>query len=407
MGPAGGVSGAWRGAAGDVRAWWARNGEWVLRAAVLAMVAGAAWRLSNELPHLLFDADGAHDLRLRHYEVPRWFAGLQVYGGAERGDYPPASYVILWPLVGWLPLAATRWLWAVTALLALGGLSWMGMRAVSGATTAGRLVVGLLPFSVYASSATLSIGQLVNHVLPVLLGGLLLLRRSDGSLRADLVACALLVTALVKPPLVVPFFWIVCFVPGRWRPIVLVTAGYAALTLLAVSFAEGPLWSTLFGWVVEAPQPRVGHTNVHRWLALAGLGSWTLAASLAILLGLAVWVFRHRRVDVWVLLGVSAIVAQLWIHHRLYDHLLILVSMIPLFRIAMDGAREDGADVLAGGLFVLTWLTLHAPATLLIHESRWSGPLEAWQAAVWLSVLAFLVLRAREGRTQGDMRGTS
>jgi hypothetical protein len=385
----------------SLRRWWHRHGSTLMVIAVACMVTAAVWRLSNELPRLLFAADGAFDLQLRHREVHRWFAGLEVYGDPERGDYPPASYVLLWPLLGWLALEPARWLWALTTIAAL---AWMGALNVREAGASGRaqvLLLALLPFSVYASSATIAMGQIINHTIPALLAGLLLLRR-EPRWRTDLLAAALLLAVLVKPTLTAPFFWLVCFVPGRLRPIVLVSTGYIAFSLFAVSFQDGPLTHTLLGWLGETPQVRQGHTNIHKWLALAGLRAWMLPASALIMAALAWWVHRHRHVDYWVLIGVSALVAQFFLHHRLYDHLLVMIPMVTLFRLARSAPTRDGSDVTAGVLFGLIWLTLHAPASILATRSAASILMETGQAAVWFAALLFLLDRARRERLDRD-----
>ena len=367
----------------------------MLLAAAASMVAAAAWRLGNELPHLLFDPAGAHDLRLRHWEVQRWFAGMEMYGEVEHADYPPASYVILWPLLGPVSLAAARWLWAITSLAALAWLSAVFVREAGATSLPEKLVLMLLPFSVYASSATLALGQLVNHVLPLAVGGLLLLRHTRADITGDLVAAAPFVAALVKPPIAAPFFWMVCFVPRRLRPAVLVVAGYAALTLIAVAFRDEPLATTLFAWLGERPQAHNGHANLHKWLALAGLRDWLPVASAVSIAALGIWVRRNRGADFWLVLGVSAIVAQFWIHHRLYDHLLLVIPMVALFRIARRTSPDEDVGVIAGGLFGMVWLTLHAPASLLTRGGALSLAADAVQSTVWLGVLAFLVTFAR------------
>jgi hypothetical protein len=161
-----------------------------MAAAVAAMAVAAAWRLGNELPRLLFDPDGAFDLRLRYREVNRWFAGLQVYGEPERGDYPPGSYAILWPLLGWLSLAASRLLWGATAIAALAGLALAAVRGSRARTPLQVLLAALLPFSTYASAATLGMGQVAAHVLVLLLAGVLVLDRAGGQLPGDIAASA-------------------------------------------------------------------------------------------------------------------------------------------------------------------------------------------------------------------------
>jgi hypothetical protein len=362
------------------------------------MVCAAIWRLGNELPRLLLETDGpgAFDLHLRYREVQRWFSGLAVYGDVERGDYPPASYVLLWPLLGWSSEPVARWLWALTTMVALGALALIFVRQSTSTTWRHALLAGLLPFSIYASSAAIRVGQIGNHVMPLLLGGILLLGRRRWT--DDLIATALLLGALVKPTLAAPFFWIVCFAPLRIRPILLVSAGYLAITLFAATFQDGPLLAILTGWISEGPQVLRGHANIHRWLALAGLRNWAPPASLALLALLAVWVFRHRHVQVWLLLGVSAIVAHFIMPHRLYDDILILIPMIALLRIAHAGNVEGGRDVAAALLFAATWLTLHAPASLLALAPPVSSAMEIAQTVIWLAVLVLLVSAAGRDR---------
>jgi len=75
------------------------------------------------LGSLVIDSDGrpnAIDLKSRHDEVQRWFSGKPVYGGV-RATYPPQSFVLLWPFLGWMTLSAARWLWAIPAWL-----HWLG-----------------------------------------------------------------------------------------------------------------------------------------------------------------------------------------------------------------------------------------------------------------------------------------
>jgi hypothetical protein len=386
-----------------LRAWWLRNDSWILLFVAGCMVVAAGWRLGNELPRLLWEVggDGAFDLRLRHHEVHSWFAGREVYGDVGRGDYPPASYVILWPLVGWLELAHARVLWALATMASLAWFALIAVRAAAPTTRPQVLLLTLLPFSSYAASAAIRLGQIGNLVLPLLLSGLLVLHQRRGRWRDDLLVGALLLPTLVKVTLSAPFFWLVCFVPGRARPMVLVTLGYIALTCFAISFQEGELRHVLLGWLSEPPQALAGHANVHKWLAAAGAEAWALPASIVILFGFAAWVFRHRRADFWILAGTAALVTRLFIHHRLYDDMLILVPMITLFRLARGGPERDGSDVAAGALFAATWVTVLAPASILTVPHL-AVVMEAGQSAVWLAVVVFLgAMAQRDGQDVG------
>jgi hypothetical protein len=42
-----------------------------------------------------------------------WFLDEPIYAVPQR-DLSSASYVILWPFLGWLEITPARWLWAVT-----------------------------------------------------------------------------------------------------------------------------------------------------------------------------------------------------------------------------------------------------------------------------------------------------
>jgi hypothetical protein len=113
------------------------------------------------------------------------------------------------------------------------------------------------------------------------------------------------------------------------------------------------------------------------------------------------WIHRMRDADVWVLLGVAALVAQLSLHHRLYDHLLVVVPLITLLRLAWGGSRPSGGtDPAAGVLFVLAWCTLHLPPSLIEGPSPVFVLVETAQAVVWVACLAFLLQRgSRDART--------
>jgi hypothetical protein len=385
--------------------WWDRYGTALLRLAVALMAAIALLKLGDELHRLLWASGmGAIDLRLRHREVQRWFEGLPVYGlFAPMTAYPPASYAILWPLLGWLDLAPARWLWAATTVAALGGLAWLIVRASGADTPLERTVVVLMLLSMNATGSTIGNGQLMVHILPLLLAGLLALGRRPAGWHVDLLGASLYLIALVKPTVSAPFFWLVLFLYGRRRPGLFVIVGYAVLTLFAVAYQPVDLLSLLREWLAagSAQAARGGYANVHVWLATLGLGEWTLPASVVLLLALGGWTYCYRRVDPWLLIGVVAIVARLWTYHRSYDDLLILLPMVALFRIAKRGPSTDGGAIPAGALLAVTMLTMLAPHRLLEYPPPWDVLYTGSHAAVWIVVLAFLLDRARrEERAQ-------
>lgn len=404
-----GLAAGWgRTTTGMLRTWWTHHKTPLLRAAVALMALAALVWLGYEFWRLLWQPGrmGAIDLRQRHAEVHGWFAGRPVYRELGHAVYPPASYVILWPLLGWLAVTPARWLWAATTVATLAWLIYLVVRESGAHTPLERAFAALIPPSMYATGAAIGNGQLIVHLLPALVAGLVLLHRGRRGWHQDLLAAALVMAALVKPTISAPFFWIVLFVPGRLRPALLVLLGYLLLTLFAASFQEVGLATLIDEWLqsgsgaavggsVEAP----GYTNVHSWLGAAGLEEWNLPASLLVLGALGFWTHRHRHGDLWLLLGVAALIARFWTYHRWYDDLLILLPMVALFRIAMRGPATDGSDVLAGALLATTTVAMLAPGGLYLLPAPWNMLYVAGQITAWMIVLIFLLDRARRETT--------
>ena len=108
--------------AADFRQWWAERQDRLLGiAAALMLVAALVW-LTYEFWRLLWQTGwwGAVDLRTLHGLVREWFGGRPVYSTSPDAIHPPATYALLWPLLGWLEFTPARWLWAVTVLTVLG-----------------------------------------------------------------------------------------------------------------------------------------------------------------------------------------------------------------------------------------------------------------------------------------------
>lgn len=394
-----------------LRTWWTSHRATLLRLAVALMAVAALVWLGYQFWRLLWESTpiwrsspiGAFDLKLLHNEVHRWLAERPVHSGEEYGVYPPASYVILWPLLGWLAVTPARWLWAATTVAALGWLAYLIVRESGANTRLERVFVALMPLSMYATGATIGNGQLIVHLLPMLVAGLLLLHRGQCGWRKDLLAAALVLVALVKPQVSAPFFWIVLVVSGRLRPVLLVTLGYVALTLFALSFHPELGLSLLLRdrVAITATVASHGDADLHVWLATLGLEKWNLPVSLLVLAALGLWTYRHRHGDLWLLMGIAAIIARFWMYHRWYDDLLMLLPMVALFRVAKRGPSADGGDVVASGLLVISMFVMLAPGGWYLFPPPWNMLYVAGQTIVWMVVLIFLFDRARREKKRG------
>ena len=388
-----------------ISGWWAHSGDrWLKRAVVVMAIIAVVWLL-YEGWRLLWQAgpEGAVDLRNNHAVIQRWFAGEPVYSQVDVATYPPATYLFLWPFLGWLDLTSARWLWAGTAVAALAWLIREVVRASGARSPAERLFVAFLPLSMYATGAALGNGQLITHVLPVLVVGLSLVVRERGGWRTDLLGAALVLLALAKPSLAVPFLWIVLLVPGRVRPAALVAVGYAALTVWATSFQPEGVVPLLRGWLELGSRLAVGagEANLHIALATLGWGEWLLPASFALLIGFGVWTYRHRRTDLWLLVGVAALVARFWTYHRWYDDLLILLPLVALFRLTKQESAAGSERVAAALLLAAAVVTVLAPGGLYLFPPPWNTAYVTGQVLIWLAVLFFLGWQARRVEPEG------
>jgi hypothetical protein len=386
------------------RSLWGAHRTFLLRAAIILMVIAGVFWLGYQFWRLLGDPGptGAIDLKLRYKEVQFWFSGKQVYGILGMATYPPATYALLWPFLGWLTITQARWLWAATTVGALGWLIRLFMKESFAQTNLERIFVALIPLSIYSAGATIGNGQLIVHLLPCLLTSLLLFGRGKGLWRWDLLAACLMVFALVKPNVSAAFFWMVLFCPSRLRPPLLVVCGYIGVTLLAWAFQELSLSELIHGWIASSREVlaqsvvKYSNSNLHSWSAYFGLEKWHPAGSLLMLIALGIWTYFYRRADLWMLMGVTALVTRFYTYHGWYDDLLVLLPMITLFRIAKSGKLKEDYNWAAGLLFAITLLFLVAPGGLYLFPFPWNRLYVLVQTFIWMTVLIFLLFYARQ-----------
>ena len=123
---------------------WLLHGNKVCRLAIFLMLLAALWRMSFEFHRLVWDTGyyGAIDLELVYDAVQLWFSNQPVYGQVA-STYPPASFVMLWPFTGWLSFSGSRWVWAITSILALAWLIRLLIRESGADAYTAKVLVGL------------------------------------------------------------------------------------------------------------------------------------------------------------------------------------------------------------------------------------------------------------------------
>lgn len=369
-------------------------------------------------------ANGAVDLLYRYEEVTSFVAGIPVYWELSDAVYPPASYLMMWPILGWLPEAAVRPVWAITTLALLGVIIAQMLYIVAPRQLTQKVFLGLLPLSMYATGAAIGNGQIVIHLLPCLLGSFMLLRqhRDNRSKQEQTWARTfgmsfLMLLALVKPNVTAPFFWILLF--RAPLAAMLTAATYVFMTISAIYFQpefDGPVemfksWLTMgmagayYGATpyVEyegngsistsvTAHSIVGIFNLDN-LAFFEFSGWNQIISLAILMSLGVWLYQNKSRDVWVLASVTAIVSKYWTYHGWYDDLILVIPLAMLFKLSIqrvDAPEKNTWQPVARTLFVAMFLFMLAPGGTYLLPQPWRTVYLLCQSGTLLAALIFL-----------------
>jgi hypothetical protein len=267
-----------------------------------------------------------------------------------------------------------------------------------------------MPFASYAAGAALGNGQLIPLVLPILLYVVLHLSRpvaAEGN--RPWLASAAMLWALVQPTIAAPFFWLVLLVTDKKRYGITIAVCYLVLTLVSSFYSADRMLSkkpqfrgtnVLQRWTDKATKGAYhgsrlgGYGSVHDLLAET---TWepaqVQAVSLLLLATLGAWVYAHRHVDLWLLIGITALLARFWTYHRWYDDLLLMLPLVSLFRVTQLPRYGTRAQRIALGLFLVVWGFSLAPGVLYTVPV-----LVPLQVTTWLVVVVFLLYLSNRDR---------
>ena len=373
---------------------WLRYRKIVLFGGIALLAIAGGIRLKNEYWRLLFDTTwlGANDLTTFYNAVRGWFSGENIYAQPRSAAaYPPATFVMLWPLLGWLDFLSARWFFALLTIPALILLSSFFIAHSDATSRMEKALVALIPLSANATGVTIGNGQITLFVLVALLYAF---AQQEAGAHWMLTAI-LLVIALMKPSIALAFVWLFLLLRPALKQGIVIAGIYLLLTVFALQFQRFEFIPVLKGWMARSAQVALeggpsAYGNLHTWLSTAGLDAWILPASLVAFLGLGAWIFRHRDADVWILAAVTGIFARLWTYHRIYDDLLILLPMIALFRIA----KKD-SNFTAGLLLALS-VILNLARLNNISPLRYQI-LTTLHVVLWVALFLFFHYSARKG----------
>jgi hypothetical protein len=144
----------------------------------------------------------------------------------------------------------------------------------------------------------------------------------------------------------------------------------------------------------------------------AALAPLVPVATAIVFVALGAWLYRHRRADLWVRLGVIAVVTRFLAYHRVYDDVLIVLALVALFRVAttavvaagagdrqaiapdaaaaLPAARDSRSRTMAAALLGTSMFFMLLPARLGTAPPPWNLVFGGTHTVTWLATLAFL-----------------
>lgn len=384
---------------------WNRNSDKILKVASSMMFIIAVIWLSYQFWRLLWDTSdmAAVDLNLRYIEVQHLFARKPVYDDLNHAVYPPATYVILWPFLGWLTFPAARWLWAITTIVVLGVLTILLVQESQARTPTEKLFISFLPLAIYGTGATIGNGQLGIHIVLCLVSILRILRVNKRTWIQDILIASLMIFALTKPSTSVYFFWLLLFCTKNLRPAVITIVGYVGLILFASFYQDDNIIDLMKKWLTSGISgAKWGATqgegaidvqvNLHSLLGSLGWENGNTIASLTMLLVLGIWIYKSRQTNLWLLMGVTSIFGRFSTYHGWYDDVILLLPMIALFKIAKyKKLTHSKQSIIASLLFATMLLFLLAPGGIYLLPYPWKEFYIIGQTITWLIVMIFLM----------------
>src|SRR5947209_8316008 len=179
----------------------------LLKALVVALAVEAAVFLGYEFWRLTLDQAvmGGVDLANQVHATHNWFQGSPVYGHVISAIYPPGTYALLWPFVGWLDFGVARWLWALLSIISLAYLAIVVLRETGIRGRRERAVVVLALLAIYPVGQTIGDGQVMVCLLALVLYALLSPQRLRGGIGSEIAVALCLLMSLLKPTATVPF----------------------------------------------------------------------------------------------------------------------------------------------------------------------------------------------------------
>ncbi len=383
--------------------------QYFLTSAAL-LFAALLFRLPYEFHRLLFSSSelAAIDLRQRYDEVQAWFAGENVYSILNSAVYPPASYLMMWPFMGFSSWQLVKWIWAISSIIFLAVIIKFLLKENSINRPREKILWSLFILAHYATGINIGNGQFTIHVMAAILGIVAFLKSGQSGWRNAWLAGILASFSLVKPTVALPFMWLVLLVPRNIYPALATAFTYTLLALVASSFQsygvfqlhrdwlslgiEGAAWSSNSSNFSNSNSflgGDVGYGDVHTLLSIFGMSDWAFFISLGLLALLGIWIYFYRRCHIWVLLGITAVFSRIWTYHRVYDDMLIIFAIfavIAAIKLELNPQFQQIGNLLLAFLIIASLV----PASLRLLPAPLDLVFKVSQPTLWIITLLYL-----------------
>lgn len=359
-------------------------------------------KIFDEFYRLVFieTPNGAIDLRVLKRGIGLWFENRPIIQELKSAVYPPASYAMLWPFIGWMKFPFSRIIMACSLILILILFSKFSLKHSLSKSTEASAIALLIPLCLNATGVVIGNGQLTIHLLLMILIAIFMLKNNKNYLSKEILISILIVFSLIKPSLTAPFIWLVLFIFPNHRVILMTILLYFVITFVSYYFRETEInevvkitkqayhniiWGTISG------SDTGGYANLHSLFSYIGIERFNIIGSFLLSLIFGIWVFLNKKADLWLLLAVTALFSRFWMYHRVYDDFLLAIPMISLIRIINTETIKKSIHQMSLILFILTILAMMIPASLQFI-SPYSFIFIWGHTILWLVLIVYFII---------------
>src|SRR5262249_53699989 len=159
---------------------WARYSRILIPSILILALIPLALKYLYETQRILALVPGSGGIDLGYYVrwTHAWFSGTNIYLAlADPQGYPPASFLVLYPFTGWLPMEGARYIWAIANIVAFIVVAVIAIRATDAKTLPQRLAIIFLALYINGTSVNYGNGQTAMLQLAFLLPAVLILHQ--------------------------------------------------------------------------------------------------------------------------------------------------------------------------------------------------------------------------------------